>query len=33
MLIAHANVCYISEPPVLIDEQAAYYVDGWELGR
>lgn len=31
MLIAHANVCYISEPPVLIDEQGAYYVDGWEL--
>ena len=32
MLIPHANVCYISEPPVLIDEQGAYYVDGWELG-
>lgn len=31
MLIAHANVCYISEAPVLIDEQGAYYVDGWEL--
>jgi len=31
MLIAHANVCYISEPPVLIDEQGLYYVDGWEL--
>lgn len=31
MLIAHANVCYISEPPVLIDDQGAYYVDGWEL--
>lgn len=31
MLIAHANVCYISEPPVLIDEEGAYYVDGWEL--
>lgn len=31
MLIAHANVCYISEPPVLIDEQGMYYVDGWEL--
>lgn len=32
MLIAHANVCYISEPPVLIDDLGAYYVDGWELG-
>jgi len=32
MLITHANVCYISEPPVLIDDQGAYYVDGWELG-
>ncbi|NFV80988.1 hypothetical protein [Magnetospirillum aberrantis] len=31
MLIAHANVCYISEAPVLIDEQGMYYVDGWEL--
>ena len=31
MLIAHANVCYVSEPPVLIDDQGAYYVDGWEL--
>lgn len=31
MLIAHANVCYISEAPLLIDEQGAYYVDGWEL--
>lgn len=31
MLIAHANVCYISEPPVLIDEQGLSYVDGWEL--
>lgn len=33
MLIAHANVCYISEPPVLIDDQGVYYVDGWELGH
>lgn len=33
MLIAHANVCYISEPPVLIDEQGLSYVDGWELGH
>lgn len=32
MLIAHANVCYVSEAPVLIDEQGLYYVDGWELG-
>lgn len=32
MLIAHADVCYISEPPVLIDEQGIAYVDGWELG-
>ncbi len=31
MLIAHANACYISEPPVLIDNQGLYYVDGWEL--
>jgi hypothetical protein len=31
MLIAHANVCYISDAPVLIDDQGAYYVDGWEL--
>ncbi|WP_158699463.1 hypothetical protein [Magnetospirillum gryphiswaldense] len=31
MVIAHANVCYISEPPVLIDEQGLSYVDGWEL--
>lgn len=31
MLIAHADVCYISEPPVLIDEQGLSYVDGWEL--
>lgn len=33
MLIAHANVCYISEAPVLIDGQGLSYVDGWELGR
>lgn len=32
MLIAHANVCYISERPVLIDDQGLSYVDGWELG-
>lgn len=31
MLIAHANACYISEPPVLIDDQCLSYVDGWEL--
>lgn len=31
MLIAHANVCYISEPPVLIDDLGLSYVDGWEL--
>lgn len=31
MLIAHANVCYISEAPVLIDDQGLSYVDGWEL--
>ncbi|WP_291717308.1 hypothetical protein [Magnetospirillum sp. 64-120] len=31
MLIAHVNVCYISEPPVLIDGQGLSYVDGWEL--
>jgi hypothetical protein len=31
MLIAHANVCYLSEAPVLIDDQGLSYVDGWEL--
>lgn len=33
MLIAHANVCYISEAQVLSDDQGDYYVDGWELAR
>lgn len=31
MLIPFANICYLCEPPVLIDEQGAYYVDGWNL--
>lgn len=31
MLIAQADVCYVCEPPVLIDEQGAYYADGWEV--
>jgi hypothetical protein len=31
MLIAHADACYLCEPPVLIDEVGMAYADGWEL--